>query len=418
MKLAILIVLILAVLCWVAWNWLPVGNLHGRTIVLRERFNPNTRLHLKLEQARKELELCRNLPPDERLKALVALEERRGDVFLGGDEIRRAIVATGRDECLPIIRRWLEANPYHGQGAVMGGGVEMALQSGTAEEHFKVQIFQMILPGLDERDGWSSVYAEKIPGLLLDLDQAWGERVLRSPEYLNPDYKRFRVVVEQFNSRGILIPRALLESWLPRWDAEELGYLDGITCMTVLRAMAGYDAAIAEGGLSRIVASNSEAGALAAEALLELRKLPHPRFHIWDKEEKLGRAALSPFERTVWLVDLYNYGIDCGGLATFEHDEKGDHLPEMIAALRTVGSHYNADRLEAFCKLFGPGGPPRDEATRSDFVHAQGEEWMLRRGKLEDEYSKYEDTKKIVLKYILDNARHFERVQSGDSAEP
>lgn len=405
----LLIPIVLIAAGYAAWQWLPIGTLHGRTVRLREWFSSNTRLQLRVAKADQSLKTCLALPPEQQLSALLALERKCGDVFLSGDKIRKAIVATGQDDALPAIRRWLQAVPHLGQRALIPGTQE-AVRSGRATDHFKVQVFQILLPALDGHDDWSSVYADDIPALLLKLDPAWGERVLKAPEYLNPEYDYFDDILNAFSATGVIIPRSMIDSWLPRWDKADLSNSEGRVAIEVLKALSFHDEAAADAGLYKIVLSPGEVSANASEVLLQMRELPHPRFQLSDKAAKDEGASLNKYERAAWLVDRYNYAIYCGGLGTFEDEEVGNHLPEIISALREVGSTYNARRLEAFCELFGPEGPPRDHLARSQYVENRGEAWIQAREEMESKFEEFEDTNRLLLKFVLDHPDHFDKV--------
>ena len=202
----------------------------------------------------------------------------------------------------------------------------------------------------------------------------------------------------------------MIDSWLSRWDKADLSYGEVKTAIEVHKALAFHDEAAADAGLYKLVLVRTEASSLAAEVLLEMRELPHPRFQLSDKADRDGGASLNAHERAAWLVDRYNYAIYCGGLATFEDDEVGNVLPEIVAALREVGSAYNARRLEAFCALFGPGGPPRDHLARSQYVENRGEDWINAREEMEQVFTEFEDTEWLLLRYILDHPEHFDKV--------
>jgi hypothetical protein len=197
---------------------------------------------------------------------------------------------------------------------------------------------------------------------------------------------------------------------LTRWNKDDLSYAEGHAAIETLKALSFHDEAVADAGLYELALRRGDVATSAAEVLLEMRGLPHPRFRLSDKAEKDGGAALNFHERAAWMVDLYNYGISCGGLYTFEYHETGNHLIEMVAALREIGSAYNAGRLEAFCALFGPTGPPKDACSRSDYVESRREEWNEAREALEDCFGEYEDTRWLLLHYILNHAEHFDRV--------
>ncbi|WP_038166658.1 DUF4375 domain-containing protein [Verrucomicrobium sp. BvORR106] len=414
----LLIVLMLVGGGWVFARRLTIGTVHGRPVRLYEWFNSNTRLQLQVAKSNQKLEACLELPLEQQLFALLQLEQKYGEVFLSGDRIRTAIVATGQEGSLPAIRRWLKTEPHLGQRALIHGTRE-ALRSRRATDRFKVQVFQILLAGLDGHDDWSG---DAIPALLLKLDPARGERVLKSPEYLNPDYESFDDILNAFSATGVILPRSMVESWLPRWNKADLSYGEVKTAVEVLKALAFHDEAAADAGLYKLVLAKTEASSVAAEVLLEMRELPHPRFQLSDKAEKNGGASLNAHERAAWLVERYNYAIDCGGLVTFEHDEVGNFLPEIIAALREVRSDYNARRLEAFCALFGPGGPPRDLASRSQYVTSRGEDWIDARDGVHEAFTEFEDTEWLLLKYVLDHPNHFDKVprreiESEDEAE-
>lgn len=405
----LLLALILVAIGWIALRRVTIGIVNGRAVRMCEWFNSNTRLLLRVAKANQSLKTCLALPPEQQLSSLLELELTYGEVFVAGDKIRRAIVAMGRDESLPSIRRWLQSVPHLGQSALISG-TQDALRSGCATDHFKVQVFQMLLPGLNGSGDWYTVHGSKVAGLLLDIDGAWGERVLKSPEYLDPDHVLFNDILNAFSRRGIEVPQSSIAAWLARWNKDDLSYAEGLKAIETLKALSFHDEATADAGLHKLALRLDSVGTAAAEVLLEMRGLPHPTFRLSDKAEKDGGASLNYHERAAWLVDLYNYAVSSEGLYKFEYHETGNHLIEMVAALREIRSPNHAKRLEAFCALFGPAGPPKDVRSRSNYVDDRRVEWNEAREALDSRFGELENTRWLLFHYILNHAEHFDRV--------
>lgn len=372
-------------------------------------FNANNRLHLKLNRARAALENCKALPPRERFSALLKVEDRFGDVFLAGDDIRLAIVATGVSEAVPWIKL-LAQTPVLGRRSVTGG-IAAALASGEAEEDYKVQMFQLLVDHLQHmRFSCTELRTAAIPDLLLQLDRDWAVRVLNHPEYLTPGYAHFFELLEALERHEVAVEHSSLLQWLPQYRDQTLNCTTGRIYTKILELLHGYEPEKAEQLLTQVMNTQPEAAVTAAEALLHLRDLPHPRFTLDDWCSKAGLDALSQAEQTAWLVDQYNYRMSCGGLDALEYNVEDGHLPLMHEALLKIGAVRAAARLREYMALYGPEGPAFTEAARAQQIAAQGEAWGSAREAIVQKYPDLEATELLVLQYELDHADQFRKL--------
>ncbi|QIF00261.1 hypothetical protein [Roseimicrobium sp. ORNL1] len=400
---------LVAALAVVTWYRLPVGTVFGRTVRLRELLNANTRLQLRMGDANRRLAPIKALPAKQRLDALLRLEESHGNVFLTGDTIRMEIVATGISEAVPHIKALLSL-PMEGRRAICSG-VTMALERLAAEEDYRVKVFALLVPYLDYKGEYSHspVAVEQLPELLLRLDVQWADRVLRMPEYLSPDFEHFINVLEALNDHRRTVDKDKLEQWLRELDSDNFGYGEGRTYIELARAMSVHDCDVADETLGRMVAQGVEVSVLAAENLLSLRNLPHPRFTLSDRVDKSGLESLSHEERTVWLVDRYNYAMSVGVTTQLDDDDFVPLISSIITALREVDAPKAAIRLTRLAELYWPEGPSPGRDPVSRLIEAHGDDWHELVDAIVEEHQPLEDTSLLALTYELKHADCFQK---------
>jgi uncharacterized protein (TIGR03067 family) len=83
---------------------------------------------------------------------------------------------------------------------------------------------------------------------------------------------------------------------------------------------------------------------------------------IKDNDKKQG--ALTAEEQLVERISWLMTEVDNGGFHQFFYNGSGNHAAETAEALRKIGAVETAALLEAGCKLFPGGAPPRDQAAR------------------------------------------------------
>lgn len=398
------IVVTLVVLLALAWKFWPVGEIFGHKVYIGDLLNSNTRLQLQLKRVESALARCESLAPKERLVELLKLESRYGDVFSVGDDIRQAIVGTGVGEVSRHFHRIL--NSPFGAGSICSG-LRDALDSGLAEEDFKVQAFKFLVDGLDQN--LLGVCGHSVPGLLLRLDKEWAFRVLRGSEYMNPSHDRFGTILEALLKHGSDLPRELIDTWLTHYRGRSLEGGEGHEYIQVIKALHLHDSELAEGLLKEEVDKMSGMSVEAAETLLLVHDLPHPVFSLSDLEEKIGLEALTPSEKTVWLVTQYNYLMSLEGLSRFDWDEPTHRIKEMCGALKEVGCPKHATRLEAYMALYGADGPPPTAAERSNFVENAGETWQAAVDSLYELHDKLEHAELMALRFELNHSDQFRK---------
>jgi hypothetical protein len=337
------------ILIALAWKFLPVGRLHGRQVRLGELARSSTRFQLAHQKAENALERVNMLPPDRRFSTLAALEHKYGEMFLVGDNIRRAILATGLDEAAVHLKRILQTP--HGGGTVMSG-IRDAL-GGEMKQQYRMRAFQFLVDALDHRESFGVAW-ENVPSLLLELDEDWAVRVLKSGEYLDPHQPGFKGVLSALVHAGASIDRPMIDEWLAGFEGRNLGWAEGQIYIEVLKALHEHDAEKCESLLEKAVHDRAEFAVDAAETLLQARDLPHPVFYLDDLEHKVGLAGLSSDEKIVWLVSRYVYWMGMGDLHGVPEDEDSALMSMIPEALNRVGAPKHAGRFSAFvaiCKL-------------------------------------------------------------------
>ena len=141
----------------------------------------------------------------------------------------------------------------------------------------------------------------------------------------------------------------------------------------------------------------------------QIYDLPHPRFSLNDLEEKYGLAALTSAEKTVRLVDHYNYLMSCRYLSELGGDEDGHQMTEMSEALREVGACNHSTRLEAYMNLFGRDGPLPTLADRMAIIEKAGDSWESAVEKITAQHDRLEHAELLVLRFEIDHADQFRK---------
>ncbi len=108
-----------------------------------------------------------------------------------------------------------------------------------------------------------------------------------------------------------------------------------------LKRLWPFNPEVAEAQLRQLLAGQPDNAALAAEALIELKNLHHPRGLILDRAYDFGLDALSHEHRVMHLADMFGYHSEIAS----DHgliEKYGNRLTEMERALQVVGAPHSA----------------------------------------------------------------------------
>lgn len=354
-------------------KFLTIGRLHGQKIVPLDLLKPSVRLGLKISKAKEALAECMKLPPRERLVKLLELEERFSAVYFASDEIRKAIVATGTDQTIPHFRRILR-DPRRGAHCVVFG-IRDALNSETLEDGYRVEAIKLLIDGLNDKELFGSVSSDRIPELLICLDSEWAARILGDICEREPDHYLFAAIYKNLLEYKLPVNPLVTESILAKNGVTENPTADGMNRINAALSLLQTNPVLADQILEEMMKTQPPfVVAQAAEALLEVRDLPHPRYLLNHLQSSQGFGVLNDFEKAVWLADQCGYYLGMDYLYLFESEEEGNRLQEMHEALVRVGAIKAATMLEAYIKLYGPDGPSKNVVERMKFAEAKGEE--------------------------------------------
>jgi hypothetical protein len=405
-----LVILGLLVIGVVLWRFLPVGKLYGRTIRLHEWHH--WRHNLRWDKIDRHLGVAKSLPSENRLQPLTKLAFKHFREPLGkGDSIVEEIGALGTEESLPLITNLLRDAPDISAKPLLRG-LQSACQNANVSTKWRNTLFEALAAHVDEpewpgRNGYFNHYFE----VLLALDGARAMELFCTPARMNPDQPDLKGLLRAINSTESVIPRPLIQSLLTSGVGEALP--DGTTspALEVLEAWAAHDPAESKAELWKIIHAGGDKAVEAAESLLGLEDLPHPRFAIDARVARLSLGGVGAKERTVWLVDrCYIYPLSCSPLITFFEEDYADCFEAIIAALQTIGALKHAGWLAEAGALFGKDGPGRSPQERAlqmaAMLHSASERFQA----FEDEKPTiHEDVKLLNLIYVLDHASEFPR---------
>lgn len=397
---------VLVVITWIAWKYLSVGRIHGRKVTQADLGESSTRLQMDVSRTQEALADCLKLQPSERLPKLLEVERRFGEVFVVGDDIRQGIVATGVSEAVPHFQRIL--NERHGAGSVLLG-IRDALNAGNLDDGYRVQTFKFLVDGLSQKDLFRTS-SDMIPGLLLGLDKEWAARLLGDICEREPDHYLFLQIVAVLNAHSLPVNPMVTEKMISDKGNTPLTRDEALRRIVAAKSLHERDPARSERILEQIMETQPQFTSDAAEALLEVRDLPHPRLLLDDLQSHLGFDSLSDEEKTAWLADHCGYLLGVDALWDFHLDERGNRLREMHEALTKVGAKRAAAILDSYLKLYGPDGPPPTVEERKKIVDTMGEEaWDRAVSEIRQNYDGWEDITDLSMQYELRHATNFRK---------
>lgn len=353
----------LGVSYWI-WRKMPVGQLHGQTIRLHEwwQWRPN----LKIERIRRKLSKIVSLPVEDRFRPLVKLYEKVDpDDFVCGREVEVAVFAMGREELIGLmeIALWNERRPRISN---VTSGVREALVSKAATAEYRQRAYDVLTRKFRELTdpGTKNELSGEVDlaRAILDLDPQRGVEEIYGR--LNPESSTFSALLDLLNEKGRSPPAEWLRTWLKNSATQPSSYKEGMRLVAILLALGQHRPAEVEPALRSIVESTiEEVATKAAEALLELRDLPHPRGSLVDRSEDNGPESLNRHELTAHLADMFGYYV---GNRFYDSllEEFGHLLPRMAEALTCVGAIRGAELISKIVAELPPAGLPGDKQGR------------------------------------------------------
>ena len=382
------------------WRFLPVGKLHGRTIRLHEW--PRWRVNLRAERRARQLAAADALEGEAKLEALKKLLRSHPDSALDPwDNTLMSLAETGSDQTLDFLIDCLRDLPLRTAGKILRG-IKRAAKAERGSAVWRQRLFDALSPHLDSEEFvWKDV-----PDVLLVLDRVRATDLLTSGPGFSPDHPSLADRLHALSLADVDLPR---EKLVPFFESlTQPGPADGQASIQFLKLWARPEPAEAR-RLLRVMAWSEEPHAMdAAEALLEIDNLPHPRFGVDDFVAAEGFANVPPEVQTVWLVDShYCYPLSCGSLVRFFKGESGDRFAEVVDALERIGAKRHAMRLRAAGALFGPGGPSRESDLRNERIAVMNPPLEGALETLINEWSRLEPEALLNLRYMITNASVF-----------
>lgn len=390
----------------VVCEFMPIGRLHGTKIVPKNLLNPSVRLGLRISSAKKSLAACMKLPPKERLPQLLDMERRFGRVFMAGDEFRSAVIGTGLDDAVPHLHRIMNQSRKGPPAVVLG--IRAAVQSHALEDGYRMEAIKLLIDGLGNKELFG-VGSDQLPELLIHLDKDWAARVLTEICEREPNHYLITTILNTFQAYDLPLNPAVANAILSENLDDELSRDNLMKRISTATSLHETDPIRAEAVLWEIVETKPSVALEAAEALLELRDLPHPRYLLDDLRDSRGFVALSEAEKIVWHADHCGYLLGMDYLDRFDSEEEGDHLGEMHHALVEVGAVKAAAKLGAYMDLYGPNGPPANVADRRSIASSKGEAWGEALNALDELHDSWEDITSLAIQYELRHGGQFHK---------
>lgn len=404
-ELLILTTFALVAACFL-WRFLPVGTLHGRTIRLHEWHR--WRRNLRWEKINRLLAEARDLPAAERLRPLARLALKySGEPLWKGDEVVEEIGALGTEESLPFILNLLRDTAPISAKPLMRG-IQTACRRGTTSPRWKQGLFDEPASRLNEAE-WME--RNGFYETLLALDGPKAMERLCHPEVMSIRKPNFMGLIHAINLSENIIPQKLVGRLLIQNDELAESEWNSRRTLALIEAWAHHDKDDARKRLWVLIRAGGREALEAAECLLGVEELPHPRYAIDARVSRMGLAAVSPAEQVVWVVDsCYLYPLSFNPFYVFFEEDYADRFDEIVSALRAIGAIGRAEWLEGAGALLGPEGPGKTAAERS----SQMDKMQPSAGEVFEAYAAawsgvLENVDLLNLIYILEHAAEFPR---------
>jgi hypothetical protein len=213
----------------------------------------------------------------------------------------------------------------------------------------------------------ADITAASLATALIALDRERGMAWVAA--HLDFEKKQFTDLLNLLTREGWVIAPEKVEDWLRRDEMARLKEPRGSKLRKVglLNALGLSRLEAAEPKLREIAALPDFPASSAAEVLLDLYHLPHPRGSLMDWGDEDGIASLSNAERVTYLVDRFGYAVELRGAHVILED-LGHVLPQVAEALRLAGLPRGAKLVEKMESLLPQEGLPHDAKARSDFL--------------------------------------------------
>lgn len=390
---------------WLAWNFLPMGKLEGQTLRLKDwRAN---RLAMQASAARAALEAVKQLPAAERLRALVPLLAKHGEVWVAGDSIRSAMIATGQDDALPWAEKFIAEN----RRCHLPGAALRACDDGAAQPHYRTQMFKLLQPFMDKQDGTSSsVNRNEVPRALLALDREWAAGLLTGPEYFTPGHPIFPSILQALIDMETNIPAMPpMENW-PAHDHDE-----GRLRLLLARAVARQRPDEAAQQMKALMDSDLSIRVDAGREMAALLGLPDPD-SIGGPSYRGGPANLNAHERSVQRAHLAHYALRDGDVTELlqDHELQGVSLEEIAGAFARVGAPAYSRLVRAFIGELGPLACEKDASLILAGIAARGEDFREKLRELDEDRhagvtGSHEEEDLFIFHYMIEHESEFER---------
>jgi len=123
-----------------------------------------------------------------------------------------------------------------------------------------------------------------------------------------------------------------------------------------------------------------------------------------DRLAEVGFDNLTEEEKTLATVWKLEAEVENGGFAHYFSSAAGDLAFHGPIALEEIGAGNMARLVGQANAMFGPGGPPRDRATRANMVRDFSDETRQTLDALYDEFMESsEDTDALIDAYLGDS---------------
>jgi HEAT repeat protein len=272
--------------------------------------------------------------------------------------------STGLASTIPALKELMQDRDGYVRSYICIG-IDRALGGGRADEVFRREAYDLLLPQCDQ--DWNDATNDAAE-TVVTLDSARAAINFNDDRWLNLGNQEVHGILKACNRANILLSEdivcRLLDAALPLAVGDRC-YPNDYVAAGALRALALHRTEhvrpIAESLLDH---EKSEIKEAAAEALGTLAGIPDPvRFTI-DRVDEVGYEGLSNEQRVVYCAFLFDAEVCNGGLMQFFGNSSGDHAVDTLKAIAELDHKEAYTALDTAIRLVGPLARESDRELR------------------------------------------------------
>ncbi|TVQ51575.1 MAG: DUF4375 domain-containing protein [Phycisphaerales bacterium] len=314
----------------------------------------------------------------------------------------------GRIDTLPLLRRLL-LDEDEGVRESVSKGLVRACGAQALTSEFRTAAFDHLISSCAPNGkGPDRACFEA----MIALDRKRAAQEFASRRWINRENPDVVGLLRSCNEAEIQLPaelvRDLFDDSLPRVTGDSCYPHCSIAAESLRSLTSSLGEAARPLLMSMLNHDHEKLQVASAAGLAMLVGLKDPAYLMFQKVSQRGLDTLNPPQRVVHFASTFEFQVGNGGLAQFFANSSGDHVPEIMEALRILGHPEAIHALVSAVDLVGPIARERDREIRLTAFEDRYDELRQRFEPLEDAF--YATIGRFQQSLLLYAAEHADKI--------